>query len=128
MWFKKHYRSNTVVGWTTTIKESGELGCGNGLSAESAVIHIQRLIEMFITPRNPAYSLAYQLLAEYRITNKVESLLRSYTLETPFYKKLNATDDSAKYFPVLIYYHLKALKDCSVQGRSFREISTAQKI
>jgi hypothetical protein len=77
---------------------------------------IKKAIHKCIPLNNSQYNEAQKLFSTFQKTKQIEALLRLYTLETPFYKNMDAK--KAIIVPILLKIH--CLETRAYQGRSFR--------
>lgn len=80
---------------------------------------LQKVLDEHVTPDHPEYQHCCQLLQEYVQHGTIESLLRLYTLETPFYRQLMILSNPLG-FPFFI--HLADLKQRYYQGYCYRGV------
>ncbi|CAF1547245.1 unnamed protein product, partial [Rotaria sordida] len=84
---------------------------------------LQKFLDEYVTSNHPDYQHCCHLLNEYIQQGTIESLLKLYTLETPFYRKLLLSPSPLK-FPLLM--HLSDLKQRYYQGYSYRGVQLTQ--
>lgn len=80
---------------------------------------LQKVLDEHVTPAHPEYKHCCHLLQEYVQHGTIESLLRLYTLETPFYRALLRLSNPLG-FPLFI--HLADLKQRYYQGYCYRGV------
>ena len=80
---------------------------------------LQKILDECVTPEHPEYKHCCHLLQEYIQQGTIESLLRLYTLETPFYRQLLVLSNPLG-FPFFI--HLADLKQRYYQGYCYRGV------
>jgi hypothetical protein len=80
---------------------------------------LQKVLNEHITSNHPEYEYYCHLLKEYIQQGTIESLLRLYTLETPFYAQLLILSNPLE-FP--FFMHLSDLKQRYDQGYSYRGV------
>lgn len=80
---------------------------------------LQKVLDEYVTPDHPEYKHCRHLLQEYIQQGTIESLLRLYTLETPFYRQLLILSNPLG-FPFFI--HLGELKQRYYQGYCYRGV------
>ncbi|CAF1069963.1 unnamed protein product [Rotaria sordida] len=84
---------------------------------------LQKILDEDVTSNHPDYQYCCQLLNEYIQQGTIESLLKLYTLETPFYRKL-LSGPSPLQVPLLM--HLSDLKQRYYQGYSYRGVQLTE--
>ncbi|CAF4073985.1 unnamed protein product [Rotaria sordida] len=84
---------------------------------------LQKTLDEYVTSNHPDYQHCCHLLNEYIQQGTIESLLKLYTLETPFYHKLLLWPSLLE-FPLLM--HLSDLKQRYYQGYSYRGVQLTQ--
>jgi hypothetical protein len=84
---------------------------------------LQKVLDEHVTPDHPEYEHCCHLLKEYIQHGTIESLLRLYTLETPFYPQLLILSNPLG-FP--LFLHLSDLKQRYYQGHSYRGVRLSQ--
>ncbi|CAF1093926.1 unnamed protein product [Adineta steineri] len=82
-------------------------------------------INRFIKPSDRQYNSACECLKEFRQTGKVESLLRLYSLETPFYSKVGGPEHCGALLNPLSR-KLNTLSDRHFKGTSYRGLSMTE--
>ncbi|UJR07477.1 hypothetical protein I4U23_011766 [Adineta vaga] len=80
------------------------------------------MIDMFVKSTHTEYNHACECLTEFEGTEKVEPLLRLYSLETPFYSKVGGPDFCNILLEPLVR-NLDALCDRHYQGTSYRGLT-----
>jgi hypothetical protein len=80
---------------------------------------LQKVLDEHVTPIHPMYQFCCQLVKEYIQQGTIESLLKLYTLETPFYHEIRRWS-SPLGFP--FFMHLADLKQRYYQGYSYRGV------
>jgi len=80
---------------------------------------LQKVLDEHVTPIHPMYQYCCQLVKEYIQQGTIESLLKLYTLESPFYHEIRRWS-SPLGFP--FFLHLADLKQRYYQGYSYRGV------
>ncbi|CAF2992352.1 unnamed protein product [Rotaria sp. Silwood2] len=85
---------------------------------------LQAIIDEHVTPEHPEYNKCKQLLSDYLEQEGVDSLLKLYTLETEFYKKIKKSCQAITWS---LYIILPDLKERYYQGLSYRGLQMTEK-
>ncbi|CAF4285802.1 unnamed protein product [Rotaria sp. Silwood2] len=80
---------------------------------------LRKIVDEDITTNHPDYKYCCHLLNEYIQQGTIESLLKLYTLETPFYRKLLLWPSPLEFS---LFMHLSDLKQRYYQGYSYRGV------
>jgi hypothetical protein len=86
---------------------------------------LQKILDEHVTSNHPEYTHCCHLLNEYIQHGTIESLLKLYTLETPFYRQLMILS-SPLGFP--LFFHLAELKQRYYQGYSYRGVHLTREV
>lgn len=86
------------------------------LPFDEAEREIEKAIDKYIPSNNLNYNKARKCFSTFKKTKQVEELIRLYTLETPFYKNMDAKE--AIIVPILLKIY--CLETRAYQGLSFR--------
>ncbi|CAF4500735.1 unnamed protein product [Didymodactylos carnosus] len=78
------------------------------------------LIDQHIGSTDRQYHKARILIEQYYETGRADSLIRVYTLETPFYKHINQKKETSECLASSIYYSLRFLHSRSFKGLCYR--------
>ena len=78
------------------------------------------LVDQYLVSTNKEYHKARILIKQYDETGRADSLIRLYTIETPFYKHINQTKETSECLASAIYYSLRFLHSRSFKGRCYR--------
>jgi hypothetical protein len=84
---------------------------------------LRKVLDEHVTSSHPDYKHCCHLLNEYIQQGTIESLLKLYTLETPFYRQLIILSNPLG-FP--FFMHLSDLKQRYYQGYSYRGVQLTQ--
>ncbi|CAF1552201.1 unnamed protein product, partial [Rotaria sordida] len=81
------------------------------------------LIDQYIGSTNKQYHKAKILIKQYYETGRPDSLIRLYTLETPFYLHINEKKETSECLASAIYYSLRFLHPRAFTGLCYRGLS-----
>ncbi|CAF3680708.1 unnamed protein product [Rotaria socialis] len=89
---------------------------GNNQFISKASDVLLNVIDQHIDLTNAQYRKAKVLVKQYYETGRVNSLIRLYTLETPFYTFINQNRETSEYLAIPIYYSLRFLYPRAFKG------------
>ena len=84
---------------------------------------LSNLVDQHIVSTDKEYHKARILIKQYYETGQADSLIRLYTIETPFYERINQTKETSECLASAIYYSLRFLHSRSFKGRCYRGLS-----
>ena len=95
------------------------------LNFKGCVTILEKFFDEHVPSSHSEYQKAHHFLKQCQSEKKVELLLKIYTLETPFYRKL-ASEGMSYHLLLPILLKLPTIKDLAFRGQSFRGLSMSK--
>ncbi|CAF3006700.1 unnamed protein product [Rotaria sp. Silwood2] len=84
---------------------------------------LQSLVDQYIRSSHQQYAKANELANSFRTKGEVESLIRLYTLETPFYRYINSGKESSAKLALPLMRSMASVRDRAFTGICYRGLS-----